>query len=151
MFGCEGHMGVPNMIRFAIASLLLAGSAMAVLGPAYGQPVQYQFTPPPPIVPLHSSSMPSYPDIPGVAAPVPAPGPSSVVPYRVTPSPSVASSRSHTTRYLQTRRGRTVAVPPALGRGQDTFSDRVSRCAHAGASSGVRPGELGTFMAGCTN
>jgi hypothetical protein len=138
------------MIRFAIASLVLAGSAVAVLKPAYGQPVQYQFTPPPPIVALPSSSMPSYPSIPGVAAPVPAPGSSGVVPYRVTP-PSVASSRSHATRYLHTQRGRIVAVPPALGRGQDTFNDRVSRCAHAGASGGVRPGEFGSFMGQCAN
>jgi hypothetical protein len=139
------------MMRFAIASLLLAGSAMVVLEPAYGQPLQYQFTPPPPIVPLPSSSLPSYPSIPGVAAPAPAPGGSGVVPYRVTPPPSVASSRSHTTRYLHTQRGRIVAVPPALGGGQDTFNDRVSRCAFAGASGSVRPGQMGSFMAGCTN
>jgi hypothetical protein len=84
--------------------------------------------------------------IPGVAAPVPLPGRSGVVPYRVTPS--VASPGSQT-RYVQTRRGRTVAVPGPAVPGQDTFGDRVSRCVHAGASSGLGPNQLGSFMGQC--
>jgi hypothetical protein len=132
------------MIRFAIASLMLAGSAVAMLEPAYGQAVQYQFTPPPPIVPLRSSA-PSYPDSPGVAAPMPAPGRSGVVPYRV--SPSVGASGSQT-RYVHTRSGRSIAVP---SRGQETFGDRVSNCAHAGAASGLGPNQLGGFTGRCAN
>src|SRR5215467_2061388 len=49
------------MTRFAIASFVLAGSAVAMLEPAHGQGVQYQFTPPPPIRTLPSSPTPSYP------------------------------------------------------------------------------------------
>ena len=137
------------MIRFAIASLMLAGSAIAALEPAYGQAVQYQFTPPPPIVPAPSSQAPSYPPIPGVAPPAPAPGPSAAVPYRV--SPSVGPSGSQATRYVHTRRGRTVAVPSAAVPGQETFGDRVSNCAHAGASAGLGPNQLGGFMGRCVN
>jgi hypothetical protein len=40
------------MIRFSIASVMLAGSALVALEPAHGQVVQYQYTPPPPVVPL---------------------------------------------------------------------------------------------------
>jgi hypothetical protein len=150
LFELAGQIGVPDMIRFAIASLMLAGSALMALEPAYGQAVQYQFTPPPPIVSLGSSSGPSYPSIPGVASPSPAPGGSGVVPYQVAPPPHVASSRS-STRYVHTRRGRTIAVPPAAVAGQNTFGDRVSRCAHAGAASGLGPNQLGGFTAQCAN
>jgi len=136
------------MIRSAIASLILAGSTFAVLGPAYGQAVQYQFTPPPPIVPLPSSQPPSYPPIPGVAPPAPAPGRSGITPYQVTPSVGPSGSRS--APYVYTRRGRAIAVPPPAP-GRDTFGDSVSRCAHAGASAGLSPNQLGAFMGRCVN
>src|SRR5258708_6295999 len=43
------------MIRLGVALFMLAGSALMALEPAYGQVVQYQFTPPPPIVPAPRS------------------------------------------------------------------------------------------------
>ena len=43
------------ILRAAILSAMLTGAAMAATGPVQAQPVQQQFTPPPPIVPLHSS------------------------------------------------------------------------------------------------
>ena len=132
------------MTRFAIASLMLAGSAMMVLDPAFGQGVQYQFTPPPPIVPLQSSQVPSYPSIPGVAPPVPAPGGSGVVRYHV--KPSVKSSASRSTRQVHTAHGRMIQVPTAPG---ETFGDRVSNCAHSGAAAGLGPNQLGAFMGRC--
>jgi len=46
------------MIRYGVAILILASSAMVALDPAYSQVVQYQFSPPPPVVPLPST--PSY-------------------------------------------------------------------------------------------
>lgn len=137
------------MIRLAIASTLLAAGAALACGPAASQPVQYQFTPPPPIVALPSTSTPSYAPVPGVAPPVPSPGGSGVVPYHVTPAPSTAPTGS--ARNVYTRRGRVVHVPGPPGRGQDSFSDRVTRCVHAGAAAGIRPGELGSFTSQCAN
>jgi hypothetical protein len=124
---------------------MLAGSTV-VLDSAFSQGVQYQFTPPPPIVPLPSSQPPSYPPIPGVAPPVPAPGGSGVVPYHV--KPSVGSTRSRSTRHVYTAHGRMIPVPSAPS---ETFGDRVSNCAHAGASAGLGPNQLGTFMGRCTH
>jgi len=135
------------MIRFVVMSLMLAGSAVAMLAPARGQAVQYQFTPPPPIVPLHSSPAPSYPSIPGVAPPEPAPRPSHIAPYRVTPS--VGSSAARSAGSVSTRRGRVIAVPSSPG--QNTFGDRVSNCGHAGAAAGLGPNQLGAFMGRCVN
>jgi len=134
------------MFRFAIASFMLAGSALAMLEPAHGQGVQYQFTPPPPIKTLPSSSAPSYPPVPDVAPPVPAPRQSHLAPYRVTPPPGPADSRS--TRTVTTARGRTIFVPASPG---ETFGDRVSSCAHAGAAAGLRPNQLSAFMGRCAN
>jgi hypothetical protein len=136
------------MIRSVIASLMLAGAAMAALEPAYGQPVQYQFTPPPPIRALPSSQPPSYAPIPDVAPPAPAPGGSGVVPYRVRPAPSASGSGRGSTRPVYTARGRRILVPSAPA---ETFGDRVSNCAHAGASSGLGPNQLGAFMGRCAN
>ena len=86
------------MTRFAVASFMLAGCALVMLEPAHGQGVQYQFTPPPPIKTLPSSSAPSYPPIPDVAPPVPAPRQSHLAPYRVTspPGPSAVSGQGTT-------------------------------------------------------
>jgi hypothetical protein len=133
------------MTRFAIASLMLAGSTVMVLEPAYSQGVQYQFTPPPPIRTLPSSSAPSYPPIPDVAPPSPAPRQSHLAPYRVTPPPGPPESRSRT---VNTARGRTIFVPSSPG---ETFGDRVSNCAHAGAAAGLGPNQLGAFMGRCAN
>ena len=134
------------MTRFTIASLMLAGGAVLVLEPANGQGVQYQFTPPPPIRSLPSSSAPSYPQIPAVAPPVPAPRQSHLSPYRVAPAPSPSGSRM--TRDVYTANGRRVIVP---SRPAETFGDRVSNCAHAGAAAGLGPNQLGAFMGRCTN
>jgi hypothetical protein len=135
------------MTRFVIASLMLAGSALAMPGPAHGQGVQYQFTPPPPIRALPSSSAPSYPPIPDVAPPAPAPRQSHLAPYRVAP-PSGPSDSGPSTRTVQTARGRTIFVPSSP---RETLGDRVSNCAHAGASAGLGPNQLTAFMGRCAN
>ncbi len=133
------------MFRFAVAALMLAGGVPAMLNPAHGQPVQYQFTPPPPIPKLPSSSAPSY-LVPGVAPPAPAPTQSHLAPHRVTPPPAVSPQPS--TRPVQAARGRTIHVPSSPS---ETFGDRVSSCAHAGASAGLKPNQLNTFMGRCVN
>src|SRR5258707_13533921 len=120
------------MTRFAIASLMLAGSALATLDPANSQGVQYQFPPPPPIKTLPSSSAPSYPPIPDVAPPVPAPRQSHLAPYRVTPPPGPSDSQS--TRAVHTARGRTIFVPSSPG---ETFGAPVSSSAHPDPLAGL--------------
>jgi len=125
---------------------MLAGSAVMVLAPAYGQGVQYQFTPPPPIKTLPSTSAPSYPPIPDVAPPVPAPRQSHLSPYRVAPAPVPSGHRY--SRPVQTARGRTIYVPSAPS---ETFGDRVTSCAHAGAAAGLGPNQLNAFMGRCTH
>jgi hypothetical protein len=125
---------------------MLAGSALAMLAPAHGQPVQYQLTPPPPIPHLPSSSAPFYPPTPGALPPAPAPQPSHLKPWRVTPPPALSGEQS--VRAVQTTRGRTILVPSSPG---ETFGDRVSSCAHAGASAGLRPGQINAFMGRCVN
>jgi hypothetical protein len=130
------------MIRFALATSILI--AAALMGPAWADPVQTQFSPPPPIVALPSSSAPSYPQIPGVAPPAPAPGGSGVVRYHVVPRSTARSGSG--TRYVQTHHGRIIAVPSG-----GTFGDRVSRCGHAGAAGGLGPNQLGNFMGQCVN
>src|SRR5215467_5711134 len=134
------------MPRLAIVSLMLAGSALAMLEPAHSQGVQYQFTPPPPIRTLPSTSAPSYPPIPDVAPPAPTPRQSHLAPYRVTPPPGPSDSRS--ARTVHTARGRTIFVPSSPG---ETFGDRVSSCAHAGAAAGLGPNQLSAFMGRCTH
>ena len=134
------------MTRFAIAPLLLTGAILTSLEPVHSQGLQSQFTPPPPIKTLPSSSGPIYPPTPGVAPPVPAPRQSHLTPYRVTPPPGLSDSRS--TRAVQTARGRTIFVPSSRG---ETFGDRVSSCAHAGAAAGLHPHQLAGFMGRCTN
>src|ERR1700752_1729401 len=96
------------MTRFAVASVMLVGSVLAMLEPALGQGVQYHFTPPPPIKTLPPSSAPSYP-FAGALPAVPAPRQSHLTPYRVTPPPGPSDSPS--TRAVQTARGRTIFVP----------------------------------------
>jgi hypothetical protein len=133
------------MLRYAIASLMLAGSVAATPGPAHAQAVQYQFTPPPPIPRPPSSPALLYPSVPGVAPPAPAPQQSHLKPYRVTPPPGVSAQSP--ARPVQTARGRTVFVPSSPA---ETFGDRVSSCAHAGASAGLRAGQMNAFMGRCT-
>jgi hypothetical protein len=133
------------MLRFAFASLMLAGGALAMFEPAHAQPVQYQFTPPPPIPTLPSSSGSLYPPAPSVLPPVPAPGQSYLKPHQVTPPPALSAPPSARTVHT---RGRTILVPSSPG---ETFGDRVSSCAHAGAAAGLGPNQLNAFMGRCVN
>jgi hypothetical protein len=132
------------MIRCVVASLMLAGTALAA--PASGQPAQYQFTPPPPIPTLPSSPAPLYPATPGVLPPVPAPHRSHLKPWQVSPPPAASAQQS--TRIVHAARGRTILVPSSPG---ETFGDRVSSCANAGAAAGLRPNQLNAFMGRCVN
>jgi hypothetical protein len=134
------------MLRSAIASLMLAGSGLAMPDPAHSQAVQYQFTPPPPIPRLPSSPAPLFPAMPGVEPPAPAPQQSHLKPYRVTPPPGPSAQPSG--RTVQTARGHTIFVPSSPG---ETFGDRVSSCAQAGASAGLRAGQMNAFMGRCVN
>jgi hypothetical protein len=134
------------MLRYAIASLMLASGVVALLEPAHAQAVQYQFTPPPPIPRPPSSSAPLYPSMPGVEPPAPAPQQSHLKPYRVTPPPGVSGHPS--ARPVQTARGHTIFVPSSPS---ETFGDRVSSCAHAGASAGLRASQMNAFMGRCVN
>jgi hypothetical protein len=134
------------MLRSVMASLMLAGSVVAMLTPAHAQAVQYQFTPPPPI-PRPSSAAPLYPSLPGVLPPAPEPRQSHLKPYRVTPPPGLSAPQSGA-RSVQTARGRTIFVPSSPA---ETFGDRVSSCAHAGASAGLRAGQMNAFMGRCVN
>jgi hypothetical protein len=118
------------MNRVAIALLLLAGSAAMALEPAYGQVVQYQSTPPPPIVPLGSGSGSGLLQLPP--------------PISAQPLPSQTPS------YVPVPGGPAVVVPPAPP-GENTFSDRVSRCIQAGSAAGLGPGQIGTFTGQCAN
>jgi hypothetical protein len=127
------------MNRVAISLLILAG--MMVVEPALGQVVQYQFTPPPPVVPLpfHPFESPSTLQIPGV-----------VPPDRIVTRSAkqhrgaLASPETHITRH-----GRVVVVPPAVAPGQELYSNRVARCAQAGAGAGIGANHLGAFTAQC--
>jgi hypothetical protein len=134
------------MFRLIAASLMLAGGALAILEPAHGQGVQYQFTPPPPIRTLPSSSGSLYPPAPSVLPPAPAPGQSHLKPYQVTPPPVLSAPQS--ARTVHAARGRTIMVPSSPG---ETFGDRVSSCAHAGAAAGLGPNQLNAFMGRCVN
>jgi hypothetical protein len=123
--------------------VIVAG--VMVLGPAFGQPVQYQFTPPPPVQPLpfHPFESPSTLQIPGVVPP------DRVVPDRA----GKRSARLHRTAPTSpetyvTRHGRVVVVPPAVS-GQELYSDRMARCAQAGAGAGVGANHLGAFTTRC--
>src|SRR5215467_6232275 len=68
---CDNN-GSAELNRVAISlgiSLMLAG--VIVVAPAFGQVVQYQYTPPPPVAPLpfHPFEAPSTLQIPGVVPP----------------------------------------------------------------------------------
>ena len=134
------------MSRVAISSaisLVLAG--MLLCEPAIAQVVQYQYTPPPPIqaLPFHPFESPSTLQIPGVVPP------DRVVPDRA----GKRSARLHRTAPTSpetyvTRHGRVVVVPPAVS-GQELYSDRMARCAQAGAEAGVGANHLGAFTTRC--
>jgi hypothetical protein len=120
---------------------MLAGAI--VVTPAVGQVVQYQYTPPPPVVPLpfHPFEAPSTLQIPGV-----------VPPDRIV----TRSARAHRTAPVSpethvTRHGRVVVVPPAVAPAQELYSDRLARCAQAGAAAGIGANHLGGFTARCAN
>jgi hypothetical protein len=129
------------MVRTAVAILMLAGSAVMALGvmspdPAQAQPVQYQFTPPPPVMPLHSS--PSYG---GLSAP-------STGTYGYDPSAGVRPSHFGA-RTFHTRHGRPIEVPRGTA-GHNTFHDRVSRCQQAGAAAGLSASGQSLFTGQCS-
>jgi hypothetical protein len=135
------------MTRFLFASLLIAASAVTGWQPAIGQAVQYQFTPPPPIVPLPETLATPAP-IPGVGSPVPAPPPGDVTPQVYVPPPSARALRSHGPRFVQGPNGRAVAVPSSTGRGD--YGTRFSRCMQAGSAAGIRgSGRLNAFGMSC--
>jgi len=134
------------MKRLAILFAVLAGGAAASMTAAQGQVVQYQFTPPPPIVPLAPQPAPPY-DFSG-ATPLGSPG-SWAQPYANARPPGARSSH-HATRYVPTRHGRVVAVPPGRP-GYNTFGDRVLRCQQAGSQAGLGASQQGNFTAQCVN
>jgi hypothetical protein len=133
-------------IRIAIASLMLAGAAMAAAEPAAGQAVQYQYTPPPPIVAL-PSQLPGPATIPGVASPVPAPPVASTEPQQFTPPRSVKPLPSLSPRFVQVPNGPVVVVPPA--RPHASYSERYHGCIHAGTAAGLSSSQLGSFGVLC--
>ena len=116
------------MIRYGVAFLLLASSAVAAVEPAYSQVVQYQFSPPPPVVPL-TSTPPSYSQGLGIASPAPAPGPSAE-PYLFSPPP----------RFVQVPGRAPVVVPPLLSGPRS--SDGITNCLQAGTAAGLGANEL---------
>jgi hypothetical protein len=133
------------MRRLAIIIAVVAGGIAATTA-AQGQVVQYQFTPPPPIVPLAPQPAAPY-DFSG-ATPLGSSG-SWERPYTYA-RPHTARSSHHATRYVQTRHGRVVAVPPGRP-GYNTFSDRVLRCQQAASQAGLGPSQQGNFTAQCVN
>jgi hypothetical protein len=131
-----------RLIRVTMSLWILA----MVLEPAFGQVVQYQFTPPPPVVPLpfHPFESPSTLQIPDVVPP-------DRVLKRSARQHSAVPAPVETPRYVTTRHGRVVVVPPAVVPGQELYSDRVARCAQAGAGAGIGASRLGAFTAQCAN
>jgi hypothetical protein len=132
------------MTRWAILFAVLAGGAAATITAAQGQAVQYQFTPPPPIVPL--APQPAAPYDFSRSTPLGSPGER---PY-ASARPHTSRASHHATRYVPTRHGRVVAVPPGRP-GFNTFSDRVLRCQQAGSQAGLGPSQQGNFTAQCVN
>src|ERR1700674_208662 len=128
------YQGSEHMIRYGVAFFMLAGSALMAMDPAYSQVVQYQFSPPPPVLP----ATPSYSQGFGVAPPVPAPGPSAD-PYLFPPSPS----------FVQVP-GRAPVIVPPLQSGPGS-SNGITNCLQAGAAAGLGANELGGFTNQCLN
>jgi hypothetical protein len=135
------------MLRFVIAASLFAGASLLSLTSASAQAVQYQFTPPPPVASLPGSSASGYAGgLESLPPPIAAPAP-----IRGT-GPHTHSARAYRNRprYVTTRRGRSIMVPPAFP-GQHTAQNRVLRCMGAGAAGGLRPNQLGSFTNQCAN
>jgi len=130
------------MFRFAKVPLIVATGALMALAvvvpnPAGAQPVQQQFTPPPPIMPLHSS--PSYGGLSSPSAGAYGYG-----------DPSAGVRPSHYgSRIFHTRHGRVVEVPPGRP-GHNTFQDRVQRCQQAGAAAGLNSSQQSEFTGQCS-
>jgi hypothetical protein len=111
------------MTRFGVSVFILASSVMMALDSAYGQVVQYQFSPPSPVVPL-SSAQPSSGTLGlGVTRPVPDPA-ASVEPYVSPPSPG----------FVQVPGRAPVVVPPPLFGPRS--SDGLTNCSQAGTAAG---------------
>jgi hypothetical protein len=126
------------MFRTAIATVFLVGTSLVIPGmmpdPAEAQPVQYQFTPPPPITPLHSS--PSYGSL--------------STPSAGSYDPSAGVRPSHYgSRIFHTRHVRQIEVPRGK-LGHNTFHDRVSRCQQAGAAAGLNASGQSLFTGQCS-
>jgi hypothetical protein len=66
------------------------------------------------------------------------------------PPDSTVLNSHETPRYVP-HRGRVVPVPPAVVPGQNSYSDRMARCAQAGAAAGVGANHLGAFTTQCAN
>ncbi len=122
------------MIRSVIAATVLIGAAIVSASPGNSQPVQSQFSPPPPIVPL-----------PGTEAgnpPTAWPGP-----YGYS-APHIPHAKWH---HSYAGRARVAIVPHSVLRGRHNYSDRVARCTEAGAAAGIHPGHLGAFVSRCAD
>lgn len=124
------------IISTALITMAAAGAmlAMPVEQPAYGQPVQYQFTPPPPIVAL-----------PGTEAGAPPTAWAGPRAYSGEPAPQGKPHLYHT------HHGRPVLVPQSVMPGMHSYSDRLARCAQAGAAAGLHAGGLGAFTSRCAD
>lgn len=134
------------MRRIVFSASLAASIALMAWQPLAAQPVQYQFTPPPPITPLPQTGVSAPVTPPGVAEPVPSPGIARVEPQTYTPPGSVKPLRSHAPRFVWSGR-RMIPVPPASRHA--SYGDRVQGCVQAGAAAGVPSGRLGSFGARC--
>ena len=136
--------GSAKLRGVVIFSLMLAG--VMVVEPALGQVVQYQYTPPPPVVPLpfHPFQSPSTLQIPDVVSP------DRIAKRSARLQRSAVPPAPDTPRYVP-HHGGVVIVPPAVVPGQDNFSDRFARCAQAGAAAGIGANHLGGFTARCAN
>jgi hypothetical protein len=132
------YQGSEHMIRYGVAFFMLAGSALMAMDPAYSQVVQYQFSPPPPVVPAPSSATPSYSQGFGVAPPVATPGPSTD-PYLFPQSPS----------FVQVPGRAPVIVPPLLSGPGSSYG--ITNCLQAGTAAGLGANELGGFTNQCLN
>jgi hypothetical protein len=133
------------MGRFLFAALLATAIASITGPPALAQVVQYQFAPPPPIVPLpqHLSAPLSVPD---VAEPVPAPPIARTEPQIYTPSKGIKPLRSQSPRFVWAGR-RMVPVPPVPP--HSDYATRLQGCLQAGTAAGVPSSRLGGFGARC--
>jgi hypothetical protein len=138
---------------------VLQTSSLILCKSALGQVVQYQYTPPPPVValPFHPFESPSTLQIPGVVPPdrVVTRSARQHRAARASPEthviPDFVGIESGFVQVGITRHGRVVVVPPAVVPGQELYSDRLARCAQGGAAAGIGANHLGAFTARCAN